>query len=345
MTKVHAKKGQQQKGAALIVVLLILAIMVSIAATMTERLFVNFSRAENRLNHQQAFWYSIGVEALAKYGIKQSYDEGDNINLSQPWALKEQTFPLDYGVASGQIKDMQSCFNINALGGAKKAAGEKNKPYLVQVWQSILEESDVDSYKAEVIADSTWEFLDSDSVATSDYGVEDSHYESLQPVYVTANGLIADSSELRAVNQVDNKTMQKLEPLICALPWNDFRLNVNTIEEESAVILVAMFSPHLSLNDAQSLIKNRPFDGWESTSDFLSEGEIASVEAAVRNKAKGYLTIDSQFFELDAQVMVNESRVRIRSLLYSKDKKDVSVIRRRFGGVLERVSDRSAESK
>lgn len=218
--------GKKQSGAALIVVLLILAVMVSIAATMTERLFINFTRAENRLNHQQAYWYSIGIEALAQYGIEQSYQEGDTINLSQPWALEEQVFPLDYGEASGKIRDMQACFNINVLSEVKQAAGDNTRPYLVGVWQGILEALEVDNYQAEVIADSTRDFLDTDTTVSSSYGVEDSAYEAMQPAYLAPNGLIADQTELRAVNQMDAAVMRVISPVVCALPWNDWRLDV-----------------------------------------------------------------------------------------------------------------------
>ncbi|MCX9565278.1 general secretion pathway protein GspK, partial [Vibrio cholerae] len=77
----------KQRGVALIVVLLLLAVMVSIAATMAERLFSQFQRATHQVNYQQAYWYSLGVEALAKKGIEQSYQDSETINLSQPWAL------------------------------------------------------------------------------------------------------------------------------------------------------------------------------------------------------------------------------------------------------------------
>ncbi len=334
---------KKNAGAALIVVLLILAVMVSIAATMTERLFVNYTRAENRISHQQAYWYSIGIEALAKYGIQQSYEDSDTINTSQPWALKEQVFPLDYGTASGKITDKQACFNINVLGKEKQQVNSTSKPYLVAVFQRMLEELEIENYQAEVITDSTWEFLDKNTTSSTNYGVEDSFYEALHPAYITPNGMISDSTELRAVHQMDSGVMEKIGPVVCALPWDDWRLNVNTINEAGSVILVAMFSPLLSASDASSLIENRPYDGWASVDDFLAERQIATIDATIKDKANGYLTTDSHYFELDAQVMVNESRVRIRSLLFSKDKKDVSVIRRRFGGVIERVSDRSTK--
>ncbi|PWI32967.1 general secretion pathway protein GspK [Vibrio albus] len=333
---------RSQKGAALIVVLMLLAVLVSIAATMSERLFVNFRRAEHQLSHQQAYWYSIGVEALARYGIEESYKDNDTINMSQPWALKEQVFPLDYGTATGHIRDMQSCFNINVLARVNAGSGS-NRPYLVTVWMNLLQELGADNYQAEVIADSTWEFLDADSQVDSMAGVEDSTYESLQPAYLAPNGLVADASELRAVYQVDNKVMDQINHVVCALPYDDWRLNVNTLDENGAAILVALFSPHLSLGDARALVDNRPFDGWASVDDFLAEGAVAAIDSSVRNRAKGYLAVDSRYFELDAEVEVNESRVRTRSLLYSKNREDVIVIRRRFGGISERISDRSTE--
>lgn len=327
--------GKKQKGVALIVIMLILAVMVSIAATMSERLFLNFTRAENRLSHQQAYWYSIGVEALAIYGIKESYDDGDTINMGQPWALKEQVFPLDYGEASGKIRDKQACFNVNVFSTLKSENGTEVKPFLVNVFQSMLDELEVDNYQAEVIAESVWEYLDADDNTATSSGVEDSTYESLQPAYLAANSMLADSTELRAVYQLDQNVMNAIDSIVCAIPTNEFRLNVNTVDENGAVILSALFSPQLSVSDAKALIKNRPFDGWENVTDFLAESEIASFEQSVKDKVKGYLSVDSQYFELDAQVIVNESRVRIRSLLYSKDKKDVAVIRRRFGGISE----------
>ena len=89
--------------------------------------------------------------------------------------------------------------------------------------------------------------------------------------------------------------------------------------------------------------KNRPFDGWSSVDNFLAEAQIAAVDSAIRDEAKAYLAVDSQYFELDAQVKVDESRVRVRSLFYSNEQETATVIRRRFGGISERVSDRSAE--
>ncbi|CAM2989360.1 type II secretion system minor pseudopilin GspK [Vibrio diazotrophicus] len=338
-----SKHRRSQHGVALIVVLLLLVIMVSIAATMSERLFTQFQRASHQVSYQQAYWYSVGAEGLASVAIEQSYKDSDTINLSQVWALEEQTYPLDYGQLRGRIYDKQACFNLNVLGSIESSSGANTKPYPLRVWQTLLETLEVDNYSAEVIADSTREFVDSDNRVQTTYGVEDSYYESMSPAYMSANSLIADSSELRAIQQVSGDVMLKVAPYVCALPSDDWRLNVNTLAPEHAQLLTAMFSPNLSESNAEAVLKNRPFDGWASVDAFLAEAQIVATGESVIDQAKGYLTVDSQYFELDVQVLVDEARVRLRSLFFSDNRETATVVRRRFGGISERVSDRSAE--
>ncbi|WP_418113705.1 type II secretion system minor pseudopilin GspK [Vibrio scophthalmi] len=332
-----------QRGVALLVVLLILALMTAVAATMSERLFGQFKRSSNQLNYQQAYWYSIGAEALAVEGIEQSYQDSDTINMSQPWALEEQNFPLDYGSLTGQLRDRQACFNINALVDLEAEAGSDSAPYLVTVLQQLMSELDIDSHVAEVVAHSSWEFIDTNNHINSVTGVEDSHYESMAPAYMTANGVLAEASELRSVNLVSGEVMNKLKPYVCALPTSEFRLNVNTLPPEQARLLVAMFGDQLSASDAQSLLENRPFDGWGDVDQFLAESQLASLSDEVKKRVKAYLTVDSAYFELDARIVVGESQVRIRSLLFSANRETATVISRRFGGIGERVLNRSTE--
>lgn len=328
-------KYRSQQGVALIVVLLLLAIMITIAASMSERLFIQFQRASKQINYQQAYWYSMGVESLAALGIKESYRDNNTINLSQPWAHKRQQYPLEYGSAAGQITDKQACFNLNALATVPVITSNEQKPYLVSVWQHLLETLELEPYQAEVIADATREYIDSNDSVDSMTGVEDSYYESMTPAYLAPNSLLADSSELRAINQLDGNIMLQLQPYVCALPTTQWQLNVNTLPAEQAALLTALFSPYLSQGDAQNILENRPFDGWNSVDAFLSESAISGISEELRKKVIPYLSVDSAYFELDAQILVDGSRIRLRSLFFSNDRKTVTVVRRRFGGISE----------
>ncbi len=331
-------KQQKQQGVALIIVMLILALMVSLVATMSDRLFIQFKRATHQSDYQQAYWYALGAESLAKVALEKSFeDDDDTVNMSQPWAIGKKQYPLDYGVITGGIVDKQACFNLNILNGVEASASASSEPYLVQVLQHLIESTQVDSYEAEVAAESIWEYVDSNFVVNSNYGVEDRYYEGMSPAYVTPNGLMADASEIRAVQSVPGKSMPALMNLVCALPEADWRLNVNTISVEQWPLLVALYYPYLSEDMAKTIIQDRPKKGWETVDDFVATNGIADIDSTALSNALGYLTVDSSFFELDAEVEVNQSRMRIRSLMYSKNKKSVRVVRRRLGGVDERM--------
>jgi general secretion pathway protein K len=99
----------------------------------------------------------------------------------------------------------------------------------------------------------------------------------------------------------------------------------------------------LDIQQAEDLIDNRPYDGWESVDAFLAETTIAALEKTLRDKVKPYLSVESQYFELDTEVEVENARVRLRSLLFLDNAQQAHVLRRRFGGIIERVSDRTVE--
>ncbi|MCE0493860.1 type II secretion system minor pseudopilin GspK [Vibrio salinus] len=330
---------RKQQGVALIIVMLILALMVSLAATMSGRLFAQFKRATHQIGYQQAFWYALSAESLAKAAIEESIKDDDTVNMGQPWAIGKRQYPVEGGIITGEISDKQACFNLNALNSVDATAGSSAEPFLVQVLQHLIESTKVDSYQSEVAAESVWEYVDNNFVVNSNYGVEDRYYESMSPSYVAPNGLLADASEIRAVQDVQGKSMNSLMNLVCALPTQDWRLNVNTLSLEQWPLLSALFYPYLSESVAKSVIQERPHNGWNSVESFVAANGIAGINSTVLSNARGYLSVDSAFFELDAEVEVNQSRMRVRSLIYSGNKKNVQVVRRRLGGVDERMFD------
>lgn len=334
---------KQQRGVALIVVLLLLSLMTLLAVQMTERLHLNFYRVENQIQNQQAYWYAQGMEELAKVAIKQGIDDSDTVNLSQAWATQGQRYPLDGGEAIGDIIDRQACFNLNALSGVQPTTGSSTKPYIVTVLQTLIEETGVDSYDAEVVADSVWEYVDTDERVNAAFGAGDSTYEGFRPPYLPPRDWMADASELRAVNGVTATIFDKVRHQVCAIPTTTLAINVNTLYEHQAPILVALFSSRLSLSDAQKLIADRPYDGWDSVDDFLGVSQLGSIDATIKDQAKEFLAISSDYFQMDTEVLVDRSRVRLVALLKRDSEDTVTVVRRRYGGISERISDNQAK--
>ncbi|MEJ2766437.1 type II secretion system minor pseudopilin GspK [Photobacterium sp. MCCC 1A19761] len=334
---------KQQRGVALIVVLMLLALMTLLAAQMSERLQLNFYRVENQLQNQQAYWYALGMEELAKVAVDQSLKDSDTVNLSQVWATRGQRYPLDGGEALGNIYDRQACFNLNALSELPLPDDRSQKPFLVRTLQSILEESGIDSYEAEVVADSSWEYVDPAEPVNAPFGAGDSTYEGFQPPYLPPMGLMADVSEFRAVNGVSAQIYQKAQALLCALPSRDLVINVNTLEEAQAALLVGLFAPELPMSDAATLISNRPHDGWQTVDVFMGESAISRLSSDAQKRAKEHLAVSSNYFQLDTEIRVDRSRVRLVALMKREGQDKVTVVRRRYGGISERVSDDKAQ--
>jgi general secretion pathway protein K len=334
------RRPRKQAGVALIVVLLALSLMVSLAAVIAENVFTQFKRATQREHYQQAYWYAIGAESLARVALEKSFSDSDTTNLSQAWAIDEQTYPLDFGRVTGRIYDRQACFNLNAFASSALNDSASERDFLVEVFVRLLESQQVDSYQAEVIADSLSEYLDSDNNVERNNGVEDSYYESMLPSYLPPNGQIAERSELRAVQQMSGSAMAAMSDLVCAIPTTDWRLNINTLSLQQAPLLTALFSPYLSIIDAQTLISSRPYDGWDDLNSFFLESQIAAIDGSTQDEVKAYLDVVSEYYELDALINVDMSQVRIRTLFYSPDRENTWVVRRQFGGMREQYSDR-----
>lgn len=337
---------RKQRGVALIVVLLLVAMMSLIAVQMTGRLQHNFHRVESQIQYQQAYWFSLGVEALAEEGLALTFKDSKIIDLTQPWAIEDQTYPIDGAVVTGSVIDKQACFNLNALGAVKPVVDGSKKPFLVTYFQNVLIESGIDDYASEEIADSSWEFIDKNTIVQSSYGGEDSTYEAFQPAYLPPNGWLASRSELRAVNGVTADIYNQIKGLVCALPTETFKLNVNTITEKQAVLLSALFSPELSLEQAKTIIKDRDArsKGWDSVEDFMRElPQVDQKESDSDKKKEQYLTVSSNYFSLDAEIQLDRTRLRSVSLFKRDDDNKVTVVRRHYGGIRERISDDKAQ--
>ncbi len=93
------------------------------------------------------------------------------------------------------------------------------------------------AYRAELIAESLWEFIDEDRSVQTRLGREDSEYLARSVPFYAANQPLADISEMRVVQGMDAGLYQKLKPLVCALPMTRQQININTLDVTQSVIL------------------------------------------------------------------------------------------------------------
>lgn len=351
---------RSKQGVALITVLLIVALITIIAAEMAVRMQMQIKRVDNISANQQAYWYAIAGESLARLALTEAFKENPEVmHLNQPWAVEEQTYPIENGaVITGTVKDLQSCFNINAVVAlAEQQNGQNNllsgdddndsddsddsneknalNPTREEQFMYLLENIGIDNYDAEGLRDSVADWLDADSNARS-YGAEDYFYEAKASPYLPANGMFADVSELRLIKGFDSppngyQYLQDLLEHVCVIPAeNAMILNVNTIKAENAAVLAALFNNKLTEEDARQVIESRPEDGFDTINEFWELAEIKAI-GAVSTSLKKQFTTTSRYFELFSKTEYNNSWISLTSLIGRDEQGKFVVLARKIG--------------
>ncbi|NOU51876.1 type II secretion system minor pseudopilin GspK [Pseudoalteromonas sp. JBTF-M23] len=324
---------KKQHGAALIIVLFIVALAATVAAEMAGNLMVQVQRAQNIQTHQQAKWYSYGAEELVKKVLLESKkEEPEKVHLGQPWALSDVPYPVDHGTLSGEVTDLQACLNLNALRAEKKQSGsvdDTNPAHkaLLSLLNNIedlpVEESE------EALADSVYDWLDEDSI-TFRSGAEEDEYMSRTTPYLSANNLMASESELRVIKGFNPLVMEKLLPYVCVIPGNtELKINVNTIKTEQALLLSGLLEG-LSASGAEAIIAARPEKGFDNVEDFFVEARDQG--AKVDKQSNELFTVNSNYFKLRAKALFDDRRFSMTSIIQI-NQGQATILARKFGGV------------
>lgn len=332
----HSKFAHKQQGVALIVVLLIVVVVSAVAADITTRNQVAVKRTINLADYDQAYWYAISAEELAKKVLKQDMEDSEGkVHLQQYWAQSDVIFPVENGQIKGKITDMRACFNINALSvNAPKAnqnGGQQRKPLAVEQFAALLTNLGMEAFNAEKLAFNIKDYID-DGTQPNPFGGGDSAYESRDVPYRASRTLMSHRSELRAVIGMTQEIYRKLEPYVCAIPGNNQQvLNVNTIEAEHAALLAAMLQNKISVAEAESVINQRTASGYGELSDFWATPELSGVSGQ-NQLLKSAFAVQSEYFALNAAVKVDNAVFRLESVLKLGKNHVADVLTRQYGG-------------
>src|SRR5690554_1229685 len=192
------KSSKRQQGVAIITVLLIVVIVTVLAVQMSGRLRLQIARVISSDHAEQAYWHWMSAESLVRQVLLAELEEDDNrVHLQQNWATQQGPFPVRNGMIAGEIKDLHSCFNLNAL--YKNEEDLAALTLAMEQYQALLEALEFDQYTAERLTATLIDWIDKDTQLHSNLGAEDADYESLPQPYQAANSLLSHRSELRQI--------------------------------------------------------------------------------------------------------------------------------------------------
>ena len=150
---------------------------------------------------------------------------------------------------------------------------------------------------------------------TQPSGAEDIDYLNLNPPYRAANQLLQSIGELRLVKGFDRDTVEKLRPLITALP-EATSLNINTAP---AAVFSAMFAD-LSLSEAENLLSQR------EENPFSDVGQLKQRLPSGIAMPKVLYDIKSSYFEVKIDTLFGRLQRQTVALLHRPSGTPVNVL-------------------
>lgn len=331
---IQGKTGQ--RGAALVVALLIAAIVAIIATRVGNNYLLSYKRSVNTILGDQAILFLISAETIASQVLladqpvsQQSNSGGANSgggttvqsfvdHYGEEWAKAYPPVPIGAGqVIPDPIVDLQGRFNLNALladasapgQGSRKAsvngAPTATQKVFIRLLQSF-EAPQLSEAQARELTEAVVDWLDSDNNPKGFGGAESSFYQEQTPAYRAANTPMYDISELRLVKGMNAELYEALRPHVIALPQNEGallnpKINVNTATDNVLRALGYRQGLEYQPLDAASVAAFRE--------SFPSETGFQDVAAFAAHSSWNGATFDANLIAVETQYFLFSSRV------------------------------------
>ncbi len=300
----------RQQGLALLTAILVLALAVIAATSISANHQLSIRRTENTVFGSQVWSYLHGGEAWAKVVLARDLDDDNNYDHNnEAWATELPALPLPGGYISGKIRDEQGKININNL-----LSGDEQDPLTRSRIERLLVLLEQDQGLIQAVID----WMDPDVEAIPPDGAEDDYYIGLEYPYLAANRPMQHISELRLVKGFSQEIYDLLVPYLTALPDNT-AINLNTAKPE----VIAAIVPDLGLETANNIVSDRDDEPFETMQAFNTHDLLKGREINLQG-----LSIQSSYFSLSTQVKIGNSFVKNKSIINRVNNSNINIVSR-----------------
>lgn len=312
-TAFRCTSPRRERGVALLVALLAVALAVILVAGLLDRGELTLARTRNALRSAQATAYAQGLEAYAAQVLLE--DRPGQDSRGDVWALPLAPQVVPGGAITANLRDLNGCFNLNNLVLPGDSAAEK-------AWRDLfgrlLAIHGVDAGVGEAVVD----WLDADANSAGNGGAEDNAYLGRSPPYRAANRRFVHVSELRLVRGVDGDAYARLAADVCALPPGT-TLNVNT----ASVAVLQAIEPGISRSLAERLWQ----DGRANWTEFDAFRRALPDQGMGLGALRGKLGLASDYFMARGEVVLDDVPFTFHSLIERRGGSGIRVLTRSRG--------------
>ena len=284
---------RRQRGAALIVAMLVAAIAAAVATTLTVESSRWQALVEGRRDHARAVSLAAAGVQWARQVLADDAMHGPVDHLAEPWAFPLPATPVDGGSVEGRIDDAQARLNVNAAGGI-----DANAAMARLRLARLFTRDGVDAALVDPIAD----YVDADDVPR-ERGAEDAAYAPVGGA--TPHAPIVRVGELAAVKGMTPAALARLAPDIAALP-PDAPVNLNTATPN----VLAALLPSLDADAIAGIVAARRERPYASVDDFVAR--TAPGTSAIETNG---LAVGSRHFLVSVRARQGQAIVRAEALI------------------------------
>lgn len=316
----RAGRMGRQRGVALIMVLLAMALVVMLTAGMTQQQSIRVFKAGHYLAQQQGVSIALGAEAFARQILVRDYEEDKEENkmidtLDEFWAMNSAVLPVDdAGVVEVQIDDLGGRINLNDLVTGNGQVDPLTKDRLTRLLAALQ--------ISEITVDVLIDWQDENDQTISAYGAEDGQYLSAEPGYRAGNQPFASVTELRLIDGMTEEIYQALAPHVAALPVSGLGINVNT----ATGAVLRSLSDELTDAQAKAILEKREEEPFENLQDFLALPEFAGL-----GLTSAGLGLQTRFFEVVSRITYDDRVVNMVSTIFRNPEGEIRTVRRDTG--------------
>lgn len=302
---------RHQRGMALIIGLMLVAMATLVAATLAFNIKLDQRRAQSLLTTQQSRQLALAAESWAAEILRDDLQNSSTDHLGEEWAMQLPPVPAEGFLVQGLLEDMQGRFNLNNLVGPD---GKPDEASILQ-FQRLLVALQIDPRLAGIMSD----WIDPDIQAGFPDGAEDDFYTGSDIPYRTPNTYISALTELQAVQGVDDEIFRKLLPYVSALPPGT-QLNVNTAPPP----VLQSLSDSIDIFQAETLAAEAAEEGFP---------DLQAFQTLIEGDALQSLSLSSDYFRLTVRVTIGTYSLTMYSLLFRDPAGQVRPLIRTFGSI------------
>ena len=303
---------KQQKGIALITILVMVALATILAATIAKRQAATAESTAYLMRQNQSLMYAKSAEAFfSELLVDDAENAAEVDHLNETWAQPMPAFPFEDGYVSGILQDESGKFNLNSLITAEGTVNENAKAW----FELILKRAGLPEQLSEAVID--WQ--DEDEMPSGPMGAESNYYQGLPNDSLPPNAKFHSVEELKLVRGFEENKYKLIAPYLSTAPVADTTVNINT----ASAFLLASMDEKLDVNAVQQLLDRRQanLEYFTNVADLWTLEPFAQVDAAKHNLFNNLLGVQSNHFKARIEVMLSERKRQFSSDLVRQDKK------------------------